>query len=364
MKQIDIFIINFFSAIDSAQAIANLGTNPLWDFWVVDNSNDETAWSDLKTAISDIRIPVHLIKSPKNIGFGNACNILFRKTHSNYCLLLNPDARIDAIALTALYTQLEANANFAALAPMMYWNKSDDWWIPTVTPQTVLHQIYQSLIALHPWLLKAAWQYYYKSQCRLLDHQGIVTQSFLSGAILLLRRLTIEQVNNNAKQLFDTRYFMFFEDADLSRRIRQNGYQLGIAMQVHASHLYRHSASKNQLMQDSFARYEACHEPAWLLRFKTWWLKRMGPYQQQVEPKPVDKRLSSLDLLNTTLGLRTLIAWSPVPSRMPAIWRKYTPEKTAAGFSSEAWKHLSQGHYYGVAKDKQGQLSWIEFDRH
>ena len=363
MKHIDIFIVNFFSAADTARTIANLGANPLWNFWVIDNSNEPIAWSALQDAIAATAVPVQLIKAPDNMGFGNACNALYRQTSGAYCLLLNPDARIDAPALQTLYKQLEAQTEYAALAPMMRWIEAENWWIPTVPPQTALQQIYQSMIALHPWLLKTAWQRYYRKQCELLTHMDIVKQSFLSGAILLLRRSAIEQVNAHTLQLFDPNYFMFFEDADLCRRVRQKGYLLGIAPQVHGSHLYQHSANKLQLMQDSFERYEACHEPRWLRRIKSWWLRKIQSYQQCLQPKPLDTGLSSLNLLNAALDQRSLIAWSPAPNRIPAIWRNYSL-LSAHGLSSEAWGHLSPGHYYGVARDLQGQLSWIEFDRH
>jgi GT2 family glycosyltransferase len=363
MKQIDIFIVNFFSAADTAGAIAKLGANPLWDFWVIDNSNDPVAWAALQDAIAATGILVHLEKAPENLGFGNACNALYRLTKGPYCLLLNPDAQIEADALISLHRQLQENIQFAALAPMMRWIEGEAWWIPMATAQTVLHQVYQSLIGLHPWLLKTAWQRYYRKQCNLLHHAGIVRQSFVSGAILLLRRSAIAHISGHASQLFDPRYFMFFEDADLSRRIRRGGYLLGIATQVQASHLYQHSANKHELMQASFQQYEACHESTWLLRLKSWWLQQVQPHQQRLQPSALDIGLSSLGALNAALGQRTLIAWSPAPNRIPAIWRTHA-HATTPGFSNEAWGHLSPGHYYGVAKDPQGKLSWIEFDRY
>lgn len=362
MKRIDIFIVNFFSAAGAASAIAKLGANPLWDFWVIDNSNDPIAWAAINDAITATGILVHLEQAPKNLGFGNACNALYRQTQSPYCLLLNPDAQIDADALISLHKQLQANTQYAALAPMMRWIEGEDWWIPTVPPQTVLQPIYQSVIALHPWLLKTTWQRYYRAQCTLFNHVGIVTQSFVSGAILLLRRSAIEQIHADTAQLFDPRYFMFFEDADLSRKIRRGGHLLGITPQVQASHLYQHSANKHQLMQESFEQYEACHAPHWLLRLKSAWLKHLQPHQRQLQPIGGDTGLSRLDLLNAALAERTLVAWSPAPNRIPAIWRARS-DQTARGFSDAAWGHLSPGHYYGVASDPHGQLSWIEFDR-
>jgi hypothetical protein len=361
MNKIDVFIVNYFCAHDTAHAIGHLGHDDHWRFWVIDNSHDDAQWTLLQSALAKLPIAIELIRAPSNLGFGNACNTLFAKSQGDYCLLLNPDAQISAADLKALSRSLDAAPSFAALAPLMRWQDSDEWRIPTMTPQTSIHQIGQAIANWHPRLLLAAWQRYYQAQRSVVAAQSIVTQAFLSGAILLIRRSAIHQISPKDRSLFDARFFMFFEDADLSRRLRLGGFQLGIAPSAQAAHLYQHKLHKNQLMQDSYAQYEALHQ-AWFRRFKPAWMffdKLVRRFSSTHTPANV---ASSLAQLNQALGNRRLVAWSPSPTVMPAIWRNLTAQ-SGPSFTSHSWDALIPGQYYGVAIDQDSTLTWIGFER-
>ena len=51
------------------------------------------------------------------MGFAVGCNVGWRATDAPYVLFLNPDARIDARALTALVDSLEGDASAGAVGP-------------------------------------------------------------------------------------------------------------------------------------------------------------------------------------------------------------------------------------------------------
>src|SRR3990167_7043786 len=85
----------------------------------------------------------------------------------------------------------------------------------------------------------------------------VVNVSFVAGSVLMLRRGSALAAGG----LFDPDYFMFFEDADLSIRLRRAGYELAIVTAVSAVHEYRHKAYKAALMQQSQAKYFGKHFP-------------------------------------------------------------------------------------------------------
>ena len=361
MNKIDVFIVNYFCAHDTAHAIGHLGHDDHWRFWVIDNSHDDAQWTLLQSELARLPISIELMRAPSNLGFGKACNALFAKSQGAYCLLLNPDAQISAADLKALSRSLDAAPHFAALAPLMHWQEHDEWRIPTMTPQTSMHHIGQAIAIWHPRLLLAAWQRYYQEQQSVVAAHNIVTQPFLSGAILLIRRSAIYHISPTDHALFDARFFMFFEDADLSIRLRRGGFQLGIVPGAQAMHLYQHKLHKNQLMQDSYAQYEALHQP-WFSRFKPGWIffdKLVRRFRTAHTPTNL---ASSLAQLNQALGNRRLVAWSPSPTGMPAIWRNLT-EQSGPSFTSRSWDALTPGQYYGVAIDRDSSLTWIGFER-
>lgn len=361
MNKVDIFIVNYFCAKDTAHAIGSIGHDENWQFWVIDNSHDDMQWRLLEGELARLPMPIELIRAPHNLGFGKACNTLFAKSQGAFCLLLNPDAQISAVDLQVLISNLEGAPKFAALAPLMRWHESDEWWIPTMTPQTSLHQIKQEIVNWHSRLLLGIWRRYYQAQQSVVAAQNIVKQTFLSGAILLVRRSAIDCISLKEQTLFDERFFMFFEDADLSRRLRLNGFELGIAPRAQAAHLYQHKSHKNQLMQDSYTQYETLHQP-WFRHFKPFWNLFNSLARRFSDVHTPGNLASSLEQLNQALGNRRLVAWSPSPTVMPAIWRNLT-EQSGTSFTASAWDALVPGHYYGVAIDQNSSLTWIGFER-
>ena len=364
---LDIFIVNYFSVDKTVQAIQKLGNDALWSFYVIDNSNDLHEWKQLQAGLAVLSIPdLHVEQAPRNLGFGLACNRLFEKTQSPYVLLLNPDAQIEAPQLKTLIAALEKQPNIAALAPAMYQSQDRQWAIPCMTPQSIGQLILDALIRRHPAIYRMIWRRYYRSEQAIRHAHKLVLQDYLSGAILLLRRAAAQQASPVRGSLFDERYFMFFEDADLSRRLRQQGFQLAICPQAIGFHYYQHHQSKNTLMHTSHVLYEEQYFS---------WLKKIPRIRSFFHRLPDwinalysnSTILTSLEELNSHLGKRQLIAWSPSPFIMPAFWRSPEPHENAS-FSIADWDLLAPGQYFAIACEPiHGRnslvLTWLRFER-
>ncbi len=366
--QTDIFIVNYFSANQTAQAIGSLGFDSAWIFWVIDNSNDNEEWLRLERALAPLSLSadIRLERSASNLGFGGACNQLFKKSHAPYLLLLNPDAKLETTQFKTLIAALEKQPNIAALAPAMYQSQDRQWAIPCTTPQSIGQLILDVLIRRHPAIYRMIWRRYYRTEQAIRHTHKLVLQDYLSGAILLIRRAAAQQASPVRGSLFDERYFMFFEDADLSRRLRQQGFQLAICPQAIGFHYYQHHLSKNALMHTSHALYEEQYFP-WLAKLKgirtvlhclPHWIN--AQYSNSTIP-------TSLEELNLLLGKRQLIAWSPSPFVMPALWRTPEPHENAS-FSIADWDLLAPGQYFAIACEPiHGRnslvLTWLRFER-
>ena len=88
---------------------------------------------------------------------------------------------------------------------------------------------------------------------------GGVTVDWLSGACLLARREALRSVNG-----FDERYFLYWEDADLCRRLRALGSQVRYVPSATAVHRVGHSsrsvrASAIRSFHESAYLYYATH---------------------------------------------------------------------------------------------------------
>ena len=65
MNSIDVFVINYFSAADTAQTIRHLGQSLAWKFWVLDNSQSDHEWQELQNHLKPL-FPTYSLLFPES----------------------------------------------------------------------------------------------------------------------------------------------------------------------------------------------------------------------------------------------------------------------------------------------------------
>jgi len=98
---------------------------------VVDNSEERIEAEKLYECLP---AGVKLIVTPKNIGFGRACNMAFERFSGEYILLLNPDARLLPGCLIRLQKTLSSVEKVAAVAPQAFWDDGLTHFLPPGYP--------------------------------------------------------------------------------------------------------------------------------------------------------------------------------------------------------------------------------------
>lgn len=157
---------------------------------IVDNASQDMA--TLRT-LSD-RPDVTLLEQSENTGFGRACNAGAARARTEFLLFLNPDARLDPETLDALVAAADRYPDAVAFNPRFL----DDDGVPAF--KRTCH-----LLPRSQWMQKG-WP---PADCDL---------PVLSGAAFFVRRADFEAVGG-----FDPNIFLFFEDDDLSLRLRKRG---------------------------------------------------------------------------------------------------------------------------------------------
>lgn len=89
---------------------------------------------------------------------------------------------------------------------------------------------------------------------RTREGEESVVVDWLSGACMLARRDAFQDVNG-----FDERYFLYWEDADLCRRLRARGYEVRYVPGAGAVHRVGHSSRRVRN-----AAIRAFHDSAYL----------------------------------------------------------------------------------------------------
>lgn len=373
---IDIVIVNYRSAADTLQALARLAPWPHGTVWLVDNSAHETDMAAdtaaLEQAVLSLRDAqrrdnpysadrpcVSLLTAGANLGFGRACNLAFAQSSAEYFLLLNPDARIAATAVLTLARTLAEQPRLAGVSPKIYWNAQRSFVLPAAFAQTPWYHVAQALATHSRWLAQwAALRGLKRSQCRMAGAQ-VFEVDFLAGSVLLLRRSAVLQAGG----LFDPDYFMFYEDSDLSLRLRRAGYRLAIVPGAAAEHEYRHKTFKAELMAQSQQHYFSKQYPLFY-----WWSDRLKHVPRlagrvvlaewfRVLAQPV----SSVGDFARQTDCAGVLAFSPTLLLMPAIFRASVAD--AQPFDVQEWDLLEPGPYTAVlvVANPNLALTWVYF---
>lgn len=375
---IDIVIVNYRSAADTLQALNRLTPWPHGTVWLVDNSAHETDMAAdtaaLEQAVLSLRETqqggspsgadrprVSLLTTGANLGFGRACNLAFDQSSAEFFLLLNPDARIAATEVLTLARTLAQQPRLAGVSPKIYWNAQHSFTLPAAFAQTPWYSMAQALATRSRGLAQwAAVRGLERSQRRMAGAR-VFEVDFLAGSILLLRRSAVLRAGG----LFDPDYFMFYEDSDLSLRLRRTGYGLAIVPGAAAEHEYRHKAFKAELMAHSQHQYFSKQYPL----FYRWSnkLSRVPQLAGSVDLnawfKVLAQPISNAEEFAHQTGGAGVLAFSPTMLLMPAIFR--TSEADARPFDAKEWDLLEPGPYTALllAPGSSKTMSWVYFRR-
>jgi GT2 family glycosyltransferase len=231
------------------QSIADEMHGQAWEAVVVDNVS-----IDGSTAIVEEFAAARLVRNTVNVGFGRAVNQGLAATAAPLVLIMNPDCRLVAGAVAALRLVLEQHQNCAIVGPRILnpdgsvqgSARGDPDMLTGLFGRTTLLQ------RMLPWLSV--------SKRNVLPVDGAipagtgVVVDWVSGACMLARRSALAAVDG-----FDERYFLYWEDADLCRRLRARGYDIRYEPSASAVHRVGHSSRTVQTVA-----IRAFHDSAYL----------------------------------------------------------------------------------------------------
>ena len=184
------------------------------DVIVVDNASSDGIAEVLPNRYPQVRLIVNSV----NLGFAKAANQALATTQGLYILLLNPDTVVMEGALRTLVGYLEANPEIGALGPQMVG--------PDGIVQLSCRRFpgYSTALFGHYSLLTRWFPQNPFSRRYLLsdwDHRTVRAVDWVSGACLMTRRDVLERVG-----FLDEQFFLFNEDVDWCKRIRDAGWKV------------------------------------------------------------------------------------------------------------------------------------------
>ncbi|TAG82146.1 MAG: glycosyltransferase family 2 protein [Betaproteobacteria bacterium] len=181
---------------------------------VVDNGNSDDAKA-LVARFSKFRYELN----PKgNAGFGHAQNFAFSLLpQAEFHAAINPDVRFEPEAIEQLIRTLQKNRDVVLVAPALFYPDGERQLLckryPTLRALIARRFLPRSL---SDWLNFAIDADYF--EMRDCDYSKPMEPEFMSGALMFFRRSAFLQLAG-----FDERFFLYFEDCDITLRAREIG---------------------------------------------------------------------------------------------------------------------------------------------
>ena len=311
-------LVNYHGSRLICDAANSLAEDPECDeIYVVDNSmcKDESEW--LREHLSSNS---RLIVSSENLGFARACNLAFAQSKAEYVLLLNPDARLFPGSLQRLKETLREHPKVAAVGPRVFWDIDKQFFMPPSTYPSRTGFALDQLSACWPRIAAIHANRFLRRSLHEWQQTTPFPVDALSGGHVLLRRSALLRANG----LFDPRFFMYWEDSDLMRRLQDDDQQLLLEPRAEAVHLYEHTPAKDELISQGWPVFSQKYfsSPLWVLANKI--AARFGKDAVVPDFYPIDLRSSTEDIkIHVPAEFRSgwLLEYSPSPRFVPSIGR-------------------------------------------
>src|SRR6201996_2532203 len=204
-KPVAIILLNWNTPEHTANCIVSLNTycdKSLFDIIVADNGSTDGSLSILKAKFPDLIY----IDNKENLGFAEGNNRALIYSIENgytYSLVMNTDTEVDEDLVTCLTAHLDNYTHAAAVQPAIYWmhNRENIWngegkfnAVLGLTPSDTTHPSPNDTYKPAQWV---------------------------TGCCMLLRNSALVKSG-----LFNKQFFLYYEDVELSFRLREHGYEL------------------------------------------------------------------------------------------------------------------------------------------
>lgn len=229
-----VVVVNFNSGADLCTCLASLGKvfeNRDWEAVVVDNASSDDSL-DLLHPNPMVRIQ----RNSSNVGFAAAVNQALSLISSRNVLLINPDCEVRQGAVARLEQELMEHPECALVGPCVIDPDGTVQGSARGDPDMLTGLFGRStfLMRLFPSSVLA------KRNVRtsVANNAEGFEVDWVSGACMLARRESLMSIGG-----FDSDFFMYWEDADLCRRLRGLGHTIRYVPRARVMHRVGGSSS-------------------------------------------------------------------------------------------------------------------------
>lgn len=211
MCKVSVIIVNYNSSQLTIEAINSVVENTKeisYEIIVVDNASSPEQINIIQEYCEG-KENIVLILSKKNLGFGRANNLGSLRANSNTLFFLNPDTILLNNAILLLYKKLWSDSKIAICGGQLF-----------DTEGTEMHS--------YSMFLPGFWRDFDTAVCgslttllRKIKDKDFFNVGYITGADLMIKKTIFNEVDG-----FDPDFFMYYEESEMSHRIKKSGYSI------------------------------------------------------------------------------------------------------------------------------------------
>jgi len=166
------------------------------------------------------------VRAERNLGFGAACNLGAKLAHSDYLLFLNADVVLRSQGCERLCSFVEDEPGIGVVGPRIYDAEGRIELSARAFPSVKTGLLGRSSLLTQ---MLAQFRQTPSGVSAALGSASHV--DWISGACMLMPREAFDQVGG-----FDESYWMYWEDADICRRLKDRGWSTGFCTDAQSHH--------------------------------------------------------------------------------------------------------------------------------
>lgn len=210
-----------------SSTISSVKHLPSYSITVIDNSSlDDTV------KIINNKFPtVHLLKQDKNLGYARGVNIGIEAQQAENYLILNPDTKINKVAIDSMLASLLDNEN-VGVAATEQWDED----------RMIRHTVSHANILLFPllWIERFLTLISLSKRHKFL-FRGAFTVPMLNGGCFIVKREVFDKVGLLCNELF-----IYGEEEEFFQRVRKGGWKMKLIRSSVIYHYRERSIKKTR----------------------------------------------------------------------------------------------------------------------
>lgn len=211
-------------------------SNPkvVYEVIVVDNNGKKVIESKLKKKFPKVKY----IKTTENIGFGRGNNLGAKYAKGKYLFFLNPDTKVFPFAVDELTKFIENKKDVGVVAPLLLDKNNNSYQqgskklglLQGIVVLSFINKVFPNNPISKKYLL-SSW-----------DKKTLKEVDVVPGTAFMIEKAVFEKVGK-----FDEKFFLYFEEFDLCRRVKRLGHKLFILPSAKVMHTQGASTKKSNL---------------------------------------------------------------------------------------------------------------------